>query len=77
VRLKLINENWEKYADAQDELEDLGHDTNSQQQRASLRRFIARRGLCDNGTNFVGAKKELRETILERKSVERYFQLCH
>jgi hypothetical protein len=32
VRLKLINENWEKYTDAQDELEELGHDSNSQQQ---------------------------------------------
>jgi hypothetical protein len=31
VRLKLINENWEKYTDAQEELEVLGHDTNSQQ----------------------------------------------
>jgi hypothetical protein len=27
VRLKLIDENWEKYTDAQDELEELGHDT--------------------------------------------------
>ena len=36
VRLKLINENWEKYTDAQDELEELGHDTNSQQQRDEM-----------------------------------------
>ena len=36
VRLKLINENWEEYTDAQDELEELGHDTNSQQQRDEM-----------------------------------------
>jgi len=27
VRLKLINENWEKYKNVQDELEELGHDS--------------------------------------------------
>jgi len=32
VRLKLVNENWEKCSEAQDELEETGHDTNSQQQ---------------------------------------------
>jgi len=37
---------------------------------ASLPRFIARRGLCnnsysDNGTNFVGAEKELKKVISE------------
>jgi len=36
VRLKLISENWEKYTDAQDELEELGHDTNSQQQHDEM-----------------------------------------
>jgi hypothetical protein len=32
VRLKLIKKNWEKYSQAQDELEELGHDTYNQQQ---------------------------------------------
>jgi hypothetical protein len=32
VRLKLINENWEKYNSIEDELEELGHDSNNQQQ---------------------------------------------
>jgi hypothetical protein len=32
VRLKLINETWEKYNNAQEELEELGHDSNNQQQ---------------------------------------------
>jgi len=36
VRLKLINENWEKYSEALDELEEIGHDTNSQQQRDEM-----------------------------------------
>ena len=36
VRLKLINENREKYSEAQDELEEIGHDTNSQQQRDEM-----------------------------------------
>ena len=43
---------------------------------ASLRRFVARRGLCnnicsDNGTNFVGAEKELKKVISEEESTER------
>jgi len=36
VRLKLVNENWEKYSEAQDELQEIGHDTNSQQQRDEM-----------------------------------------
>jgi len=32
VRFKLINENWEEYNNVQDELEELGHDGNNQQQ---------------------------------------------
>jgi len=43
---------------------------------ASLRCFIARRGLCnniysDNGSNFVGAEKELKKIIAEEKSTKR------
>ena len=42
---------------------------------ASLWRFIARRELCENiysdkGTNFVGAEKELKETLLKGNSAE-------
>ena len=41
----------------------------------ALRRFIARRGpvletLCDNGTNFIGAEKELREALRELNHAE-------
>lgn len=40
---------------------------------AAFRRFVARRGYCehlysDNGTNFVGAEKELREMLTRAKS---------
>jgi len=35
VRLKLINENWEKY-NIQDELEKLGHESNNQQQHDEM-----------------------------------------
>jgi hypothetical protein len=42
---------------------------------ASLRHFIARRGLCnniysDNGTNSVGAEKELKKIIAEEESTK-------
>ena len=36
MRLKIVNENWEKYSEAQDELEEIGHYTNSQQQRDEM-----------------------------------------
>jgi hypothetical protein len=43
---------------------------------ASLRRFIARQGLCNNtysdsGTNFLGAEKELKKIISEEESTKR------
>jgi len=42
---------------------------------AALRRFIARRGICnniysDNGTNFIGAEKEIRKMMRGKESVE-------
>jgi len=36
VKLKLINENWEKYNNVKDELEELVHDDNNQQQRDEM-----------------------------------------
>jgi len=36
VRLKFVSENWEKYSEAKDELQEIGHDTNSQQQRIEM-----------------------------------------
>ena len=36
VRLKLIQENWEKYSPAQDELEELDYDSYNQQQREEM-----------------------------------------
>ena len=36
MRLKVVNENWQKYSEAQDELQEIGHDTNSQQQRDEM-----------------------------------------
>jgi len=36
VRLKVVNENWQKYSEAQDELQEIGHDINSQQQRDEM-----------------------------------------
>lgn len=36
VRLKMINEKWEKYDNAQEELEELGHGSNYQQQRDEM-----------------------------------------
>ena len=46
----------------------------------ALRRFIARRGQvtqlrCDNGTNFVGAERELREALTEIKNDTIYHEL--
>jgi hypothetical protein len=48
---------------------------------ASLRSFVARRGLCNNiysanGMNFVGAEKELKKIILEKDSSERIFNFA-
>ena len=42
---------------------------------ASLQHFIVRQGLCtniysDNGTNFMGAEKELKKVIFEKESNE-------
>jgi hypothetical protein len=36
VRLRLISENWGKYDDIQDELEELGHDSSKQQQHDEM-----------------------------------------
>jgi len=36
VRLKLISENWEKYNQAQDELQEFGYDSYNQQQREEM-----------------------------------------
>jgi hypothetical protein len=36
VRLKLVNENWQKYNNVQDELEELCHDSENQQQREEM-----------------------------------------
>jgi hypothetical protein len=36
ARLRLINENWGKYNDVQDELEELGHGSSNQQQRDEM-----------------------------------------
>jgi hypothetical protein len=36
VRFKLINENWEKYNNVQDELEELGHDSKDQQKHDEM-----------------------------------------
>jgi hypothetical protein len=36
VRFKLINENWKKYNNVQDELEELGHDSKDQQQHDGM-----------------------------------------
>jgi hypothetical protein len=48
---------------------------------AALRRFRARRGLCnniysDNGTEFIGAEKELTKIIFEKGINRAHLQLC-
>jgi hypothetical protein len=39
VRLKLVNENWEKYNNVQDELEESGHDSEKQQRDEMEERY--------------------------------------
>jgi len=64
VRLKLLNENWEKYSEAQDELEEIGHDTNSQEQRDEMKESYCYL------TGFIQTKmKELELTVVPESNV--------
>ena len=64
MRLKLINESWEKYSEAQDELEEIGHDSNSQQQRDEMEERYCYL------TGFIQTKmKELELTMVPESNV--------
>ena len=64
VRLKLINENWEKYNQAQDELEELGYDSYNQQQREEMEERYC------HLTGFIQSKlKELEITVSPESNV--------
>ena len=64
VRLKLICENWEKYTQAQDELEELGYDSYNQQQREEMEERYC------HLTGFIQSKlKELEVTLTPESNV--------
>lgn len=53
---------------------EVAHSLSSQSCIMAIRRFIARRGApaevyTDNGTNFIGASRQLAEEILQRKKI--------